>query len=1554
MDLRDGLPKLTQVSPRFSCKDRTTIDIIAVHGIETHSPKTWTAYERDEEPRGRATNWLCDKDMLPEAMPQACIWTYDYNSNCYSDNAPQIDLLGLGETFLEILRRARDQKIGERSLIFIGSCFGGIVIAQALERAYRGPEYEYLLKSTIGVVFLGTPLRGTKTASIAEWVALIRGFLNKETSDTLLQSLRENESSLDTLVHEFSKLAIKLAIAHNFQIRCFYETRRTRIVTAVLRRQLAKFFPFLEVEIVSKESACLDGHKRLPLGVCHGMMNKFRGPDDPNFLLVSSSLKEIAQNTRINQCRTAEELECLQCLTSNYREDKDRNEQRVPGTCEWFLEHQKFLSWQQKDTASLLWVSADPGCGKSVLSRFLVDEVLSFDSQGSSVCYFFFKDDDANRQSGAQALCAILHQLFVQKPELLKHAMSAYEKSGAEFRTMFQELWDILMKCASDSNIGKIICVLDALDECEKPARDDLITQLTWLYSARNNTHGKLKFLATSRPYHDIERRLSSSIKDKSTIRLEGENQIESDKISKEIDLVISYQVPLIARSRRFPLGLEVQDALMNGLRKTPNRTYLWLHLILEVVRESLDSRKDPLLEQIEKLPHTVEEAYEKILGKINRSDYVEKARRLLHIIVAAARPLTLQELNIALTIDEKLQQRRSCRSYHDLDLESQEEFQDRIRNLCGLFVSIQDSKIYLIHQTAKEFLISKDTSSAKSNLEVWKHSLNSVVSNSILAKICLSYLMFDELKHQDVKSLKSDVRLFLGYVAVHWTFHYRQARNDLDSVLISIRDLCDTGSNRFRLWFRSYCGHYSIRLFSDITNLIIASYFGLEALVKLLLEQTNIGLNLGDNFGRTALQWAAENGHTEVVKLLLQRNEIEVNLKDINARSALSRATEKGHTEVVTLLLKRNKIEVNVKDKYDRTALSLATERGHTEVVKLLLKRNEIEVNFKDRYGRTALSLAAERGHTEVVKLLLERNEIEVNVKDIYGQTVLSLAAERGQTEDVKLLLEQNEIEVNIKAQNCYTALLWAAKKGHTEVVKLLLERNEIEVNFQEYSGCTALLWAAERGHAEVVNLLLEQNAVEVNLTDNHHGRTALLWAAERGHREVVTLLLKWDEVEVNLKDKCGQTALSLAAKRGHTELVRLLLKQNAIEVNFKDDYAQTALSLAVKRGHTEVVRLLLERDEVEVNLKDESCFTALLWAAMNAHTEVVRLLLERDEVEVNLKDNCSQTALSLAAKRGHTEVVRLLLERDEVEVNVKDIYGKTALSPAAERGHTEVVRLLLERDEVEVNLKGIYGRTALSLAADGGHTEVVKLLLKQNEVEVNLKANWGQTALSLAAERGYPEVIKLLLERNEIEVNLKDNCGQTALSLAVKRGHPEVVRLLLERDEVEVNLKDNCGRTALLLAAKRGHPEVVKLLLERDEVEVNLKDDCGQTALSLAAEKGHAEVVKLLLQRNEIEVNLTDKYRGRTALLWAAERGHTEVVRLLLKHNEIDLNIKDNDAQTALFWAAEKGHPEVVKLLLEQNAIEMDNYAQSALSRATENDRMSGTTSGEEEDDG
>ena len=72
--------------------------------------------------------------------------------------------------------------------------------------------------------------------------------------------------------------------------------------------------------------------------------------------------------------QTEEETKCLQAhCTSVYVDHKNINPDRVPGTCQWFLNNEKFHAWAGNDSSELLWVTADPGCGKSVLSKSLVD-----------------------------------------------------------------------------------------------------------------------------------------------------------------------------------------------------------------------------------------------------------------------------------------------------------------------------------------------------------------------------------------------------------------------------------------------------------------------------------------------------------------------------------------------------------------------------------------------------------------------------------------------------------------------------------------------------------------------------------------------------------------------------------------------------------------------------------------------------------------------------------------------------------------------------------------------------------------------------------------------------------------------------------------------------------------------------------------------------------------------------------------------------------------------------------------------------------------------------
>lgn len=491
---------------------------------------------------------------------------------------------------------------------------------------------------------------------------------------------------------------------------------------------------------------------------------------------VENAFKRLREE--INKC--SEELKCLQALrNSEYEEVKDRNPERLEGTCRWFLEHDHFRHWQQSSSSNLLWVSADPGCGKSVLAKSLIDQEMRA-TESRATCYSFFKDDSEQQKDVTTALSAPLHQLFSQKQSLIQHAMQDYKVEGHKLSQSFHKLWTIFVEATSDPNAGEVICILDALDECAEPGRYGIIDVLSTLYkqSTSRQSGSQLKFLVTSRPYFDIERRFANLTRTFPSIRLHGER--ESEAISCEINIVIKFRISEL----RWELQLDdsEQSTLENELLGMTHRTYLWLKLILEVIRDEIGLTKKRLKQIIGTLPATVDQAYEAILSRAKDRDK-RKVQKLLHIIVAAARPLTLKEINIALAVEDHR------KSYDDLDLENETRFGSSVRNLCGLFVIVIDQKVYLIHQTAKEFLVAKGEVITGS----WRHSLDPVESELLMATVCISYLGFtdfiDDLSGMMDDDLciehQAENSVFLHYATRYWAIHYRQAQRRTTNELL-------------------------------------------------------------------------------------------------------------------------------------------------------------------------------------------------------------------------------------------------------------------------------------------------------------------------------------------------------------------------------------------------------------------------------------------------------------------------------------------------------------------------------------------------------------------------------------------------------------------------------------------------------------------------------------------------------------------------------------------------------------------------------------------------
>ncbi|KAK0639874.1 hypothetical protein B0T16DRAFT_383637 [Cercophora newfieldiana] len=288
MEARRGLRR---IAPLGDDPDNTTVDIITIHGLATESPRTW---EFKKKGGTGVVNWLSDHDMLPAALPSARIFTYDWNANYFAD-APVQTLLGHADTLLGLIAAGRGSQT--RPIIFIASCFGGLILAEAINRAAQeGSVYRHILLSTVGIVFLATPFHGSDAAKQAQWQVLVAGIMGEQASNQLVQDLEQRHDFVRQRVQKFTEIANAEAV--RLPMCCFFETRKTEMLRRILSPGWANKLStgVTHKILVTESSACLHGFPRQGLDATHSGMNKFMGPECANFKLVVNAIKQFAGN----------------------------------------------------------------------------------------------------------------------------------------------------------------------------------------------------------------------------------------------------------------------------------------------------------------------------------------------------------------------------------------------------------------------------------------------------------------------------------------------------------------------------------------------------------------------------------------------------------------------------------------------------------------------------------------------------------------------------------------------------------------------------------------------------------------------------------------------------------------------------------------------------------------------------------------------------------------------------------------------------------------------------------------------------------------------------------------------------------------------------------------------------------------------------------------------------------------------------------------------------------------------------------------------------------
>lgn len=780
---------------------------------------------------------------------------------------------------------------------------------------------------------------------------------------------------------------------------------------------------------------------------------------------------------------------------ATYEWYKDRIPKRVEGTCEWFLGHPNFQHWLKRASGPLL-VSADPGCGKSVLARYLIDHVLPGEGE-ATICYFFFKDQDQNTIQ--QALCAVLHQLFREKPALIKHAIERSREDGQGLIHSTKSLWKVLLDALKDPKAGQVIIVLDALDECTEQGFVDLIQNIEDQFPTGYSDYGQLKYLLTCRPYSQIVGKFHGLLKAFPNIHIPGEDA--SEAISHEVDCVVAHRVDRLSEVK----GLKpaVRQSLEIALQQATHRTYLWVYLVFDYLEnENFKKTSKGVEEAVATLPRGVNEAYDRILTKSKEDPIV---RKVLSIVLAATRPLTLAEMNVAVNSDDKV------RSLEDIDLEEEEDFKRRLRSWCGLFISVYHERIYFLHQTAKEFLMADSSSSAVPSGLRWHHCITSQQAHATLAKTCVVYLAsFDSDTGETYLDPKEiDVRDFgklgavghaihkplplhalLNYAATFWGTHFHQAETvDEDGIAPFALKISDPGSRSYSAWFET-CWWSPVMQGPGVdpprnfTALMVASFFGHRASVEILLGGVAVDIEAKDSwYGRTPLSWAAANGHATIVRLLLEKGAETESKGAFSGSVPLTWAAGNGHADCIQELLDKG-AEIDSTDVNNRTPLSWAAGKGQRTCVEVLLDRGA-KAESKDLRGWTPLTWAAERGQRSTLRTLVGAGA-ELDVPDKYGRTPLSHAAKNGY-EDIAGLLLDRGADPNSKDYSGWTPLFWAAAMGDVATATLLLDRGA-DMGTRDKTDMTALSWA-ESYSSKTLPLLRSKGAPGAGLNPKYLG---------------------------------------------------------------------------------------------------------------------------------------------------------------------------------------------------------------------------------------------------------------------------------------------------------------------------------------------------------------------------------------------------------------------------------------------------------------------------------
>ncbi|PMD42291.1 hypothetical protein L207DRAFT_485775 [Hyaloscypha variabilis F] len=262
----------------------TTIDVVAVHGLQGDLYQTWT--------HENGTMWL--ESILPDHIPYARIMTFGYNSRiAFSSSAAQLEDKSIELINRLSMKRSSVENGSTRPIVFVCHSLGGILVKKALILAHEhssDENYRNIVDNTKGIAFLGVPHRGSDAAWWFSFAAssLKGATLGMSTHTVLVKDLQKASPALATISKQFVERGRSL------QIYTFYETRKLSGIV-----------------VVDKQSAVLNlpNEKLFPVDANHRTICHIPSAESQEFEAMGAWIEDLVRSVANNTSPNSTQLE---------------------------------------------------------------------------------------------------------------------------------------------------------------------------------------------------------------------------------------------------------------------------------------------------------------------------------------------------------------------------------------------------------------------------------------------------------------------------------------------------------------------------------------------------------------------------------------------------------------------------------------------------------------------------------------------------------------------------------------------------------------------------------------------------------------------------------------------------------------------------------------------------------------------------------------------------------------------------------------------------------------------------------------------------------------------------------------------------------------------------------------------------------------------------------------------------------------------------------------------------------------------------------------------